>query len=51
MERPTDTAILMADTMRKKRLGRRFTLGADKTYDSRDVVTTWQAMNITPHVA
>lgn len=46
-----DAAILMADTMRKKRRGRRFTLGADKAYDSRDVVTTWQAMNITPHVA
>lgn len=46
-----DAAILMADAMRKKRRGRRFTLGADKAYDSRDVVTTWQAMNITPHVA
>ena len=46
-----DAAILMADGMRKKRRGRRFTLGADKAYDSRDVVTTWQAMNITPHVA
>ena len=46
-----DAAILMADTMRQKRRGRRFTLGADKAYDSRDVVTTWQAMNITPHVA
>jgi hypothetical protein len=41
----------MADAMRNKRRGRRFTLGADKAYDSRDVVTTWQAMNITPHVA
>jgi transposase len=46
-----DAAILMADTMRKKRRGRRFTLGADKAYDSRDVVTTLQAMHITPHVA
>jgi transposase len=46
-----DAAILMADAMRKKRRGRRFTLGADKAYDSRDVVTTWQAMNITPHIA
>jgi transposase len=46
-----DAAILMADTMRKKRRGHRFTLGADKAYDSRDVVTTLQAMNITPHVA
>jgi hypothetical protein len=46
-----DAAILMADAMRKKRRGRRFTLGADKAYDSRDVVTTLQAMHITPHVA
>ena len=46
-----DAAILMADAMRKKRRGQRFTLGADKAYDSRDLVTTLQAMNITPHVA
>jgi transposase len=46
-----DAAIWMADAMRKKRRGHRFTLGADKAYDSRDVVTTLQAMNITPHVA
>jgi transposase len=46
-----DAAILMADSMRKKRRGHRFTLGADKAYDSRDVVTTLQAMNVTPHVA
>ena len=46
-----DAAILMADAMRKKRRGQRFTLGADKAYDSRDVVSTLQAMNITPHVA
>jgi transposase len=46
-----DAAILMADAMRKRRRGRRFTLGADKAYDSRDLVSTLQAMNITPHVA
>ena len=46
-----DAAILMADTMRKRRRGHRFTLGADKAYDSRDLVTTLQAMNVTPHVA
>ena len=46
-----DAAILMADAMRKRRRGQRFTLGADKAYDSRDLVTTLQAMNITPHVA
>src|SRR5271169_3324305 len=46
-----DAAILMADAMRKKRRGQRFTLGADKAYDSRDLVTTLHAMNITPHVA
>ncbi len=46
-----DAAILMADAMRKKRRGHRFTLGADKAYDSRDLVTTLQAMNVTPHVA
>ncbi len=46
-----DAAILMADAMRKKRRGQRFTLGADKAYDSRDLVTTLQAMNVTPHVA
>jgi hypothetical protein len=28
----------------------RFTLGADKAYDSLDLVTTLQAMNVTPHV-
>jgi len=46
-----DAAILMANAMRKKRRGQRFTLGADKAYDSRDFVTTLQAMNVTPHVA
>lgn len=46
-----DAAILMADAMRKKRRGQRFTLGADKAYDSRDLVGTLQAMHITPHVA
>ena len=46
-----DAAILMADAMRKKKRGNRFTLGADKAYDSRDLVTTLQAMNVTPHVA
>jgi transposase len=46
-----DAAILMADAMRKKRRGRHCTLGADKAYDRRDLVTTLQAMNITPHVA
>ena len=46
-----DAAILMADAMRKKKCGNRFTVGADKAYDSRDLVTTLQAMNITPHVA
>jgi len=46
-----DAAILMADAMRKKRRGKRFTLGADKAYDSRDLVSTLQGMNITPHVA
>src|SRR6202162_5397929 len=46
-----DAAILMADAMRNRRRGQRFTLGADKAYDSRDVVTTLQAMNVTPHVA
>jgi hypothetical protein len=46
-----DAAILLADTMRKRRRGQRFTLGADKAYDSRDLVATLQAMNVTPHVA
>ena len=46
-----DAAILMADAMRKRRRGQRFTLGADKAYDSRDLVTTLQAMNVTPHIA
>jgi len=46
-----DAAILMADAMRNRRRGQRFTLGADKAYDSRDLVTTLQAMNVTPHVA
>src|SRR5579872_6789960 len=47
----TGTAILMADAMRKRTRGHRFTLGADKAYDSRDLMTTLQAMNITAHVA
>ena len=46
-----DAALLMADAMRSQKGGERFTLGADKAYDSRDVVATLQAMNITPHVA
>jgi len=41
----------MAEAMSKKKHGNRFTLGADKAYDSRDLVTTLQAMNVTPHVA
>ena len=45
-----DAAILMSDAMRKKKHGNRFTLGGDKAYDSRDLVTTLQAMNVTPHV-
>jgi hypothetical protein len=45
-----DAAILMTDAMRKKKHGNRFTVGADKAYDSRDLVTTLQAMNVTPHV-
>jgi Transposase DDE domain len=40
-----------AEAMRKKKRCQRFTLGADKAYDSRDLVTTLQAMNATPHVA
>jgi transposase len=46
-----DAALLMADAMRKKRRGRRFTLGADKAYDRRDVVRTLQEMRVTPHFA
>jgi transposase len=44
-----DAALLMANAMRKKRRGRRFTLGADKAYDRRDVVHTLQEMRVTPH--
>jgi transposase len=44
-----DAALLMAEAMRKKRRGRRFTLGADKAYDRRDVVQTLQEMRVTPH--
>jgi hypothetical protein len=46
-----DAALLMADAMRKKQRVRRFTLGADKGYDRRDVVRTLQAMRVTPHFA
>jgi transposase len=46
-----DAALLMADEMRSRKGGKRFTLGADKAYDSRELVSTLQAMEITPHIA
>jgi transposase len=46
-----DAALLMADEMRRRKGDQRFTLGADKAYDSRELVNTLQAMRITPHIA
>ena len=46
-----DAALLMADAMRSGKGEKRFTLGADKAYDSRDVVATLQEMKVTRHIA
>ncbi len=46
-----DAALLMADAIRKKRRGRRFTLGGDKGNDREELVTTLQGMQVTPHFA
>jgi transposase len=43
-----DTAL---DMIKKVSGPRRITVGADKGYDTRDFVTVWREMNVTPHVA
>jgi transposase len=40
-----DAALMMADAMRNRKGGKRFILGADKAYDSRELVSTLQAMD------
>jgi len=47
----SDAALLMADALRGRKGDQRFTLGADKAYDSRELVNTLQAMKVTPHIA
>jgi transposase len=45
-----DAALLMLWAKRKK-IRKRFTLGADKAYDTQDFVKALREMNITPHMA
>jgi transposase len=45
-----DAALLMLYGRRKK-IRKRFTLGADKAYDTQDFVKALREMNVTPHVA
>jgi transposase len=44
-----DAALLMLDQKQKNR-SRRITVGADKAYDTRDLVTTLRELKVTPHV-
>jgi transposase len=44
-------ALLMADALRKKKRGRRWTLGGDQGYDRKSLVQTLQEMQVTPHFA
>jgi transposase len=46
-----DAAHTMLQSLRKNNRLRRFTLGADKNYDTRDFVGKLRALNVTPHVA
>jgi len=46
-----DAALLMADALRKKRRRGKITLGADKAYDQRELVSVLRELGITPHVA
>ena len=45
-----DAALLMLYAKRKK-LRQRFTVGADKAYDTQDFVKALREMNVTPHLA
>jgi transposase len=45
-----DAALLMAYEKRKK-IRKRITLGADKAYDTKDLVAALRELHITPHVA
>jgi transposase len=45
-----DAALLMLYAKRKK-IRKRFTLGADKAYDTQDFVKALREMNVVPHVA
>src|ERR1700751_2311144 len=44
-----DAALLMLDQKQNNR-SRRITVGADKAYDTRDLVTTLRELKVTPHV-
>jgi transposase len=46
-----DAALLMADALRKNRRRGQITLGADKAYDQRELVSVLRELGITPHVA
>jgi len=46
-----DAALLMADALGNKRRRGRITLGADKAYDQRELVSVLRELDITPHVA
>ncbi len=46
-----EAAIEMIREKRRGRTQRRITVGADKSYDTRDFVEELQAMKVTPHVA
>jgi len=46
-----DAALLMADALGNKRRRGRITLGTDKAYDQRELVSVLRELGITPHVA
>ena len=46
-----EAAHTMLKALRKKQRTKRFTLGADKGYDTRDFVEDLRKLNVTPHVA
>ena len=46
-----DAALLMAAELRRRRPQGRITLGADKAYDQRELVSTLRELDITTHVA
>lgn len=45
-----DAALLMLHDMQKRR-AKRITVGADKAYDAKDIVSTVRESRVTPHVS